>query len=886
MKEILKKLDILIFVFLIICLFVANVIRFNWIGLTLSLIILVIFLRCKKEKRKNFLIGFSIIAILVFLIIRVFLIYNLDFTLSSDFKLYYDSAVRLASGVPFADADYLSYNGYVVVFSSVLALFFKIFGASVRSALWFNLLCQAGTCVFLYKILRKYNSREKSFILTAIWFIMPMTMWANMLISTENLFLLLFTGLIYFYLKIKDKNFCPGKIILFLLLGLLGALCNNIRPVMVIFIIALIITTILSSKRLTDYVLTGAVIISFMLGNVAFNSYTESKLGIETQSGALAWSIYFGSNYDTRGQWNLKDSKTVGEVLKSEDGDKELIRLTIDRYKEMGIKIPILFGKKFYYLWTDLNANEDFVNSVIVGNTEPYRKISEVLNYSFVIILAVCLVVTTSKRIKNGNYDFLLWETFSIGYILSNLLVVLNGRYNYPLFIMCIILCSSDGKDSDNMVSCYRRLGSEHDMKEKLTKLVNVYKKYGFIGFCKKCYAYVVANYLNKFSLDVLFRPKKYRLMIREILDDCKYDRIVLWRSSFGYQHPLWQRPQHISNNLRKNGCLVFYEVTTMTDKVKTLRKESDNLYLFNYTNIKLNKILMEELEQVKMPKYIQLYCTDWKLSVQNIEDYISCGFKFIYEYIDDLSPDLAGTKELPRSIQEKYNYVMEHDEVYVAVSARKLEEDVINKRGKKNVVFSTNGVDYAFFEKYDEDYVFEPEFQEILDKKKPIVMYYGALARWFDYDLIKRIDALGKYSIVLFGIKYDDAFDESGIEKLENVYFLGSRDYKVLKNYAKCADILTIPFKINRITEATSPVKIFEYMALHKPIVITDLAECRQYKSVMIAHDHDEFIRLLDMYEEKKNDKKYIELLDKEARENDWSYKAKAIVDMIKRDE
>ncbi|HBA37525.1 MAG TPA: glycosyltransferase family 1 protein, partial [Firmicutes bacterium] len=87
---------------------------------------------------------------------------------------------------------------------------------------------------------------------------------------------------------------------------------------------------------------------------------------------------------------------------------------------------------------------------------------------------------------------------------------------------------------------------------------INVYKKYGFIGFWKKLYAYVVANYLNKFSIKVLLRPGKYRDSIKSILEDCDYDRIILWRSSFGYQHPLWQRPQHILNNLRKNGCLVF----------------------------------------------------------------------------------------------------------------------------------------------------------------------------------------------------------------------------------------------------------------------------------------------------------------------------------------
>ena len=163
--------------------------------------------------------------------------------------------------------------------------------------------------------------------------------------------------------------------------------------------------------------------------------------------------------------------------------------------------------------------------------------------------------------------------------------------------------------------------------------------------------------------------------------------------------------------------------------------------------------------------------------------------------------------------------------------------------------------------------------------------MYYGALAKWFDYDLVKKMAKTDKYSIVLFGIKYDESFDKNLINE-KNVYFMGSRDYKVLKNYAKYADVLTIPFVINNITLATSPVKIFEYMALHKPIVTTDMPECRKYKSVLIGHNHEEFIKKIDEALKKEKDKKYIELLDKEARENDWSTKAKVIIDLIKKDE
>ena len=232
-------------------------------------------------------------------------------------------------------------------------------------------------------------------------------------------------------------------------------------------------------------------------------------------------------------------------------------------------------------------------------------------------------------------------------------------------------------------------------MSQKLSKLVNVYKKYGFRGFCRKLYAYVKANYLDKISFVTFFRQKKLRLELRGILAG-DYDRVVLWRSSFGYNVPLFQRPQHIARNLARERCLVFYEVTTMTDKIKTFRKNEAELYLFNFNNLLLNRLLMQELERVDKPKYIQVYSTDWKLSKQAIENYRARGFGFIYEYIDDLSPELAGTKELPQFITDKYDYAMSHEDVYIVVTAELLRQDVLKHRSGERVAFSSNGVDNA----------------------------------------------------------------------------------------------------------------------------------------------------------------------------------------------
>jgi hypothetical protein len=91
------------------------------------------------------------------------------------------------------------------------------------------------------------------------------------------------------------------------------------------------------------------------------------------------------------------------------------------------------------------------------------------------------------------------------------------------------------------------------------------------------------------------------------------------------------------------------------------------------------------------------------------------------------------------------------------------------------------------------------------------------------------------------------------------------------------------IPFKINEITKSTSPIKLFEYMALHKPIVTTAMPECKKYKSVMTANTEEEFALNIDSALKLKTDKKHIELLDKEAKANTWEAKAKEIIKLIR---
>ena len=428
-------------------------------------------------------------------------------------------------------------------------------------------------------------------------------------------------------------------------------------------------------------------------------------------------------------------------------------------------------------------------------------------------------------------------------------------------------------------------------MKDKISKIKSVFKKDGILKTLKKVWKYFIARYGNKINIfsNIYYKvnKKKYENLVENILKT-NYDRIIIWKSDFGWNVPLFQRPQHIAKNLAKKNCLIFYEVTTMTDKVKDIEKIYDNLYLVNLKNTVIKKIIMEKVQMLNKNKYIQFYSTDYNIPLKELQNYIAQGFKVIYEYIDDMSPEIVGTNEIPKNMLDKYNNMLQDKEnVFVIVTADRLEKDIIEKRGKEKLAFSCNGVDYEHFNHINTEFKFDKDFENILKMKKPIIGYYGALANWMDYDLVKYLAKnRPNYNIVFFGVKYDDSLEKSKVLDYNNVFFLGKRDYKVLKNYAEKFDVCTIPFKINDITKATSPVKLFEYMALGKPIVTTQMDECKKYKSVMIANDEKEFLDLIDIALSKCNDDDYINLLKQEAMENTWDKKAEIIVNLLKNNE
>ncbi len=184
------------------------------------------------------------------------------------------------------------------------------------------------------------------------------------------------------------------------------------------------------------------------------------------------------------------------------------------------------------------------------------------------------------------------------------------------------------------------------------------------------------------------------------------------------------------------------------------------------------------------------------------------------------------------------------------------------------------NGVDLLRFAPTG---ITPPDLRPILARGQPVVGYHGSLARWFDYRLLlDAARARPRWQFVLVGpADFDDAWDRRALAAQENLHWLGPKRHGELPDYLRFFDVATIPFKVNSITRACSPIKLFEFLALGKPVAATALDECRGFLGVHIAESPEDYPGALDRALEASRDPRCAESLRAEAASHTWARRA-----------
>jgi glycosyltransferase involved in cell wall biosynthesis len=134
----------------------------------------------------------------------------------------------------------------------------------------------------------------------------------------------------------------------------------------------------------------------------------------------------------------------------------------------------------------------------------------------------------------------------------------------------------------------------------------------------------------------------------------------------------------------------------------------------------------------------------------------------------------------------------------------------------------------------------------EIAAIPRPRIGYFGAIEPWLvDQELIKRASREHPDWHWVFIGNRSRGLD---IENLANVHFLPSVSYNDLPRYAAGFDVCVLPWETELpFTSYGSAIKVREYLASGKPVVISPLPEYESMSHVLrIGRTRDQFLQLV----------------------------------------
>jgi len=233
-----------------------------------------------------------------------------------------------------------------------------------------------------------------------------------------------------------------------------------------------------------------------------------------------------------------------------------------------------------------------------------------------------------------------------------------------------------------------------------------------------------------------------------------------------------------------------------------------------------------------------------------------------------DLYPVLPDRRADPEVLAAMEHKLLEKVDL-VFVTSERLQDGRDKGRGKGALV--RNGVDLAHFGFGRSGPWVGQADEELACIPRPIIGYMGCLGAWFDTEAVAHLAASRPdVSVVLIGPVQERSVARR-LRPYRNIYLLGAKPYQELPRYLEAFAVCLIPFRLNELTRAVNPIKLYEYLAAGKPVVAADLDEVRPFRGIVsIYATHQEFVAHVEQALREENPE-LVHLRVSVARENTW---------------
>ncbi len=339
------------------------------------------------------------------------------------------------------------------------------------------------------------------------------------------------------------------------------------------------------------------------------------------------------------------------------------------------------------------------------------------------------------------------------------------------------------------------------------------------------------------------------------------YPPTVAWNS-------LTQRNHHLLKCFADDGFIVFYLTPDPEkDGVHDFLEIENNIFLCSKLSYPSFNILLSFKKKI----LLFVHWTYNKAIAKAVRyDYL------IYDYVDSLKL----FSDYSKSMLKDHIWLVKNAELPIA-TAKVLFDEI--KQLNDNALYCPNGCDYSHFHSKVNNFKIPEDIKQFVEKDKTIVGYFGALAEWIDYDLIVYLAEREKdMQFILIGIDYDKSISRYTLEDHNNISYLGCKSYNDLPDYLQCFTIAFIPFRKNEITDAVSPIKMYEYLAGNKVVVTTFIEELSENKLILKSHNYKEFHSNIKKAIELSNNSDYTRNIDLFAKNNTWNKRYEFIIKNI----